>query len=77
VTAVVTRTERISAQARTVRPGGVALGVFAVALAVFTAVFYALGWGAGKAWLVLAWAGTAIKVGWKDAARARNGSSGS
>jgi hypothetical protein len=40
-----------------------------VLLTVLAAVLYALGWAAGKVWVVLAWLGTAVLVGWRDATR--------
>lgn len=40
-----------------------------VLLTVVAAVLYALGWVAGKVWVVLAWLGTAVLVGWRDATR--------
>lgn len=38
-------------------------------LTALAAVLYALGWLAGKAWRVLAWSGTAVLLGWRDAQR--------
>ena len=68
---------RITAQARGVEIGRVALAVCRLALTVFAAVLYALGYGTAKlfalVWFALAWSGTAIQVGWQDA---RSGSSG-
>jgi hypothetical protein len=55
----------ITRQAREVRPGRVALTVLA-------AVFFGLGWCAGRAFLGVAWLAVAVKVGWQAGA-ARGG----
>lgn len=58
--------ERISAEARQVHFGRLALTALA-------AVLYLIGWVPSKVlqltWLALAWSGTAVKVGWIDARR--------
>lgn len=46
-----------------------------VLLTVFAAVFFAIGWLAGAAFMAIAWCGTAVKVGWLEARR-RNVASG-
>lgn len=55
---------RITEEARQVRFG-------VTVLTVIAGLLYALGWIVAKAftgaWFVLAWLGTAMKVGWKDA----------
>ena len=52
--------DRISVEARQVHVGRVLLTVFA-------ALFFAVGWAAGKAVLAVAWCGVAVKVGWQEA----------
>lgn len=56
--------EEITRQAREVHPGRVILTLIGGLL--FTA-----GWAAGKllgvAWLAMAWSGTAVQVGWREA----------
>lgn len=55
---------RITEEARQVRFGYTVLTVLA-------GLLYGIGWLIGKTftglWFVLAWIGTAVKVGWKDA----------
>lgn len=55
---------RITEEAKQVRFGYTVLTILA-------GLLYALGWIVAKAftgvWFVLAWVGTAVKVGWKDA----------
>jgi hypothetical protein len=36
-----------------------------VLLTVLAAVFFAIGWTAGRFFLALAWCGVAVKVGWQ------------
>lgn len=59
---------RITAEARTsaarLRPGR-------ALLALFTAVFFVVGWLAAQSWFALIWVGTAVKVGWNVASEAR------
>lgn len=55
---------RITAQARQVRFGHVALAVVAWLLVSIGRLAYAVMSGL---WLVLAWCGTAVKVGWQEA----------
>jgi hypothetical protein len=56
--------EEITRQAREVHPGR-------VLLTVIGGLLFAAGWLAAKlagaAWLALAWSGTAVQVGWRDA----------
>lgn len=52
--------DRISVEARQVHLGRVLLTLFA-------ALFFAIGWVAGKAFLAVAWCGVAVKVGWQEA----------
>lgn len=56
--------ERITAEARAIRPAHTLLTLIA-------AVLYGIGWLAGKVlggiWLALAWSATAVKVGWTEA----------
>lgn len=56
--------DRITAEARQVRPARALLTLVA-------AVLFAVGWTAAKVlgavWLGLAWCGTAVKVGWQEA----------
>lgn len=59
---VLARVDRITVEARRVRPGRVILTVFA-------AVLFSIGWVAGALWLAVAWSATAVKVGWMEAAR--------
>jgi len=40
-----------------------------VLLTVVAAVLYAVGWLAGKVWLVLTWVAAAVRVGFADASR--------
>jgi len=40
-----------------------------VLLTVVAAVLYAVGWLAGKVWLVLTWIAAAVRVGFQDASR--------
>lgn len=40
-----------------------------VLLTVVAALLYVLGWAAGKVWLVLAWLGAAVLLGYRDATR--------
>jgi hypothetical protein len=54
--------DEISAEARQVDMARVVLTVLAVPL-------YVAGWLAGKVFLALAWAGLAVKAGWRDARR--------
>jgi len=60
--------EEITTEARQVRPGRTLLTLIA-------AVLYGVGWLAGTVlgalWLALAWSGTAVRVGWRDAHRPR------
>lgn len=52
--------DRISAEAREVR--------FArTVLVLIAAFFFGVGWLAGKTWLAVAWAATAVKLGWQEA----------
>lgn len=51
----------ITAQARQVRFGRLLLTFLA-------AVFFAIGWVTGRAFLALAWCGVAIRVGWQAGA---------
>lgn len=51
--------DAISAQAREVRPGR-------TLAALFAAVFFALGWLAGRAFLAVAWCGVAVREGWRE-----------
>jgi len=55
---------RITDEARNVR-------FWVTVLTVVAGLLYGLGWLVAKAftglWFVLAWIGTAVKVGWKDA----------
>lgn len=56
--------DRITVEARQAKFGRTLLLVLA-------GLFYAIGWLAAKAfgllWFAIAWAGTAVKVGWADA----------
>lgn len=60
--------DRITVEARQVHPGRLVLTVLA-------GVLYGIGWLAAKVlgglWLAVAWAGTAVKVGWTDARKGR------
>lgn len=66
MTAVLDRVpvETITEQARDVHP-------VRVLLAVIAGLLYGVGWVAAKTlgavWFALAWAGTAVKVGWREA----------
>lgn len=51
--------ERISGEARQVRFGRLLLTLIA-------AVFYVIGWLAGRAFLAMAWCGVAVRVGWQE-----------
>lgn len=51
--------DQISDQARQVRFGRVLLTLVA-------AVFYGLGWVAGRVFLAVAWCGVAVRVGWQE-----------
>lgn len=61
--------DRITAEARDIRLGRALLTLLA-------GVFYVIGWIAAKVvgvvWFAVAWAGTAVKVGWAEA-RASSG----
>jgi hypothetical protein len=48
-------------------PAGVRL--LRAVLTAVAAVLYALGWAAGTVWLPVAWAGTAVLVGFREATR--------
>jgi fatty acid desaturase len=56
--------DRINEQARAARPGRALLTILA-------ALFFAIGWVAGKTitviWLSIAWSFAAVKVGWQEA----------
>jgi hypothetical protein len=60
---------RITQEAREVRFGR-------TVLAVIAGLLYGLGWLTAKlfsvVWFALAWAGTAVKIGWVDARDGRN-----
>lgn len=62
--------ERITAEARQVRFGRTVLTVLA-------ALLFSVGWCvaklAGGLWLVVAWAATAVKVGWVEAHKGSGG----
>ena len=62
--------DRITVQARQVRPGRTLL----LALA---GILYGIGWLTAKAfgilWFAVAWTGTAVKVGWSDARSSAGG----
>lgn len=69
--------EQISAQAKDAKPG-IAI------LTVIAAVFFGIGWTAGKAaivvqtlfrgvWRGIVWSGVAVKVGWQTARAERSG----
>lgn len=66
MTAVLDRVpiDRISAEAREVRFGRTLLTVLA-------ALFFGIGWLVAKAfglvWVVVAWVGVAVKIGWMEA----------
>lgn len=49
----------ITTQAREVRFG-------LTVLTLLAAMFYGLGWVLGKAWLGVAWAGVAVRTGWRE-----------
>lgn len=51
--------DEITIQAREVRFGRTVLTLLA-------AVFYGVGWVLGKAWLGVAWAGVAVRTGWRE-----------
>lgn len=55
-----TALERIDAEARQLDPAKVLLTILA-------AIPFVIGWLLGKAWLVAAWLGTALVVGWREA----------
>lgn len=59
---------RITAEARETatraRPGR-------ALLALFTGMFFVLGWLAAQSWFAAIWVGTAVKVGWSVASEAR------
>jgi hypothetical protein len=38
-----------------------------VVLTLFAALFWSVGWVAGKAWGTVAWSMAAVKVGWQEA----------
>jgi hypothetical protein len=57
--------DEISRQAEQARPGRAVLTVIA-------AVFFALGWTAGRFFLALAWCAVAVRLGWQAGA-ARGG----
>jgi hypothetical protein len=52
--------DRIRVEAREIQFGRTLLTIFA-------AVFFAVGWVAGRAWGALAWSAAAVKVGWQEA----------
>jgi hypothetical protein len=58
VTSIAERVPEISEQAAQVRFSRLLLTVFA-------AVFFAIGWVAGRFFLAVAWCGVAVKVGWQ------------
>jgi hypothetical protein len=51
--------EQITREARQVRFGR-------VLLAMFAAVFFAVGWCAGRSVLAVAWCAVAVRVGWQE-----------
>jgi hypothetical protein len=51
--------DQITREARQVRFGR-------VLLAVFAAVFFAVGWCAGRSVLAVAWCAVAVRVGWQE-----------
>jgi hypothetical protein len=51
--------DEITAQARQARPGRAVLTVIA-------AVFFGIGWLAGRMVFALAWCAVAVKVGWQE-----------
>ena len=53
--------DAITAQARQVRAGRLLLTLIA-------AVFYAIGWAAGRVFLAVVWCAVAVKVGWQAGA---------
>lgn len=59
---------RVTAEARataaTLRPGR-------ALLALFTAMFFVVGWLAARSWFAVIWVATAMKVGWNVASEAR------
>lgn len=61
--------DQIGAQAQQARPG---LAV----LTVITAVFFGLGWCAGKAVLAVAWCAVATREGWREGRKAQRVSRG-
>lgn len=61
-----TLTERVSVQARQIHVGR-------ALLAAFIAIFWVVGWAAGKVVLAFAFIGAGIKVGWQDARKANRG----
>lgn len=54
--------DEITAEARQSHPGRTLLTVIA-------AVFYLIGWLAGRTVLAVAWCATAVKVGWQEGRR--------
>lgn len=60
------RVDEISAQARQVDVGRVLLTLLA-------AVFYAIGWIAGKAVLAVVWCAIAVKIGFQEARKPAGG----
>ena len=55
--------EQISREARQVRFGRILLTLIA-------AVFFGLGWAAGRVFYGLAWCGVAVRVGWQSGRQA-------
>jgi hypothetical protein len=68
VTTIQLPVDEITAQARQVHLGRVLLTVLA-------AVFFAIGWSAGRFFLGVAWCAVAVKLGWQ-AGRAHSGPAG-
>lgn len=64
------RVDEISARARQVDVGRVLLTLIA-------AIFYSVGWTAGKALLAVAWCAVAVKVGFQEARKPTGGGRGS
>jgi hypothetical protein len=52
--------ERISTEAREVHIGRTLLTIIA-------AFFFAIGWGAARVFLAVAWCGVAVRLGWQEA----------
>lgn len=58
--------DEITSQARQVRFGRTVLSLIAF-------VFFAVGWMFSTCWLSLCWCGCAVRSGWRDAKRPRDG----